>query len=73
MTSREEALKEIEKLKHGEEWTWPESDYGRADIWRLNDRYFLFEIPTFGGTQMFSGSYWPSKIEELVDEILSWT
>ena len=36
---------EILKLKHGEKFIIPESDYGKAEIWFINDIYVLFEIP----------------------------
>ena len=69
MTEKEEIL----KLKDGESWIWPESDYGAAEIWYKNDFYFLFEIPTFGGEPRFSKAYHPFDIDKLIKEVQSWT
>ena len=44
---------EIIKLKDGQCWTWPESDYGLAEIWLKNSTYFLFDIPLYGGEPIF--------------------
>ncbi len=64
---------EIEKLHHGEHWTWPESDYGKAEIWLLNDTLVLFEIPQFGGTPMFIETFSPSQIDKLIATVEKWT
>ncbi len=34
-----ETRKEILKLKDGESWIWPESDYGKAEIWIIKLNY----------------------------------
>ena len=64
---------EILKLKDGESWTWPESDYGKAEIWYKNKTYFLFEIPQYGGQPMYSRSFCESNIDGLTLEVESWT
>ncbi len=67
------AKEEILKLKDNECWIWPESDYGKAEIWYKNKTYFLFEIPTFGGQPSFSNSFNKYDIDMLIDEVSSWT
>jgi hypothetical protein len=61
----------ITKLKNGESWIWPESDYGKAEIFRIHDCFLLFEIPTYGGKPMFEGGYY--RINQLIDKVNSWT
>lgn len=70
-----DAIAAITNLKDGESWTWPESDYGRAEIWLKNGTYFLFEIPMYGGEPRFCESYdrHQVKINELVERVLAWT
>lgn len=68
-----EDKEKILKLQHGEMYTVPESDYGKAEIYRIWDFYILFQIPTFGGTPTFSNVYPIRKIDKLVAEINSWT
>jgi len=68
-----DAKQEILKLKDGESWTWPESDYGRAEIWYKYGTYFLFEIPQFGGQSMYSCSFCESNIDGLILKVNSWT
>lgn len=69
LTDKEKIL----ELNHKECYIIPESDYGKAEIWRIWDDYLLFEIPTFGGTPMFVESYKIRKIDELIKRVESWT
>ena len=64
---------EIRKLKDGEVWEWPESDYGKAEIWLKNETYFLFAIPMYGGQPCFEQSYNKGRIGEMVATVESWT
>lgn len=66
-------LEEILKLKSGDWYIVPESDYGKAEIWRLNDVYCLFEIPMYGGNPRFFKVYSKHRIDEMIKEINSWT
>ena len=67
------AKQEILKLKDGEVWVWPESDYGKAEIWFKNDIYFLFEIPTFGGKPIWIGAYLREKLPFLLATVERWS
>ncbi|MEK9207489.1 MAG: hypothetical protein AAB922_03340 [Patescibacteria group bacterium] len=64
---------EIEKLKDGECYIVPESDYGKAEIWLKNEMYFLFEIPTFGGQPRYVDNYIRRHIDIMIKKIESWT
>jgi hypothetical protein len=64
---------EIIKLKQGECYIWPKSDYGLAEIWKINDYYFVFEIPEFGGNPYYSSMFIKDDVEYLIKHILSWT
>lgn len=69
-----DAEKEIFKLKDGQSWTWPESDYGKAEIWLKNGTYFLFEIPQFGGEPFYVAAFvGKGRIGELVGTVNLWT
>lgn len=63
----------ILNLKHGEHYIVPESDYGKAEIWRIHDNYLLFEIPTYGGTPIFFCSYSPWSINGMIKRYEGWT
>lgn len=63
---------EIIKLKHGEKFIIPESDYGKAEVWFINDIYVLFEIPYMGGDPIFNDTYTKGQIGMLIDNVLSW-
>lgn len=68
------ALKlEIEKLKDGERYFVPESDYGKAEICRVNDIYVLFEIPLYGGEPRYSSVFPLWRIDEMIKKIDSWS
>lgn len=65
----------ILKLKDGESYVVPESDYGRAEIWPKNERYFLFSIPSFGGTPQFEEHFraTSSGVNQMINLYESWT
>ena len=69
MTPKQEIL----KLKDGESWIWPESDYGKAEIWYKYGTYFLFEIPLYGGQPMYSCLFPENNIDGLILKVNSWT
>jgi len=60
-------------LKDGERYFWPESDYGKAEIWLKNSVYFLFEIPIFGGEPMYSRTFRIDELDRLIKTVESWT
>ena len=63
---------EILKLKHGEKFIIPESDYGKAEIWFINDIYVLFAIPYLGGEPYFQDTYYKTQIDALIDNVSTW-
>ena len=63
---------EILKLKHGEKFIIPESDYGKAEIWFINDIYVLFEIPYLDGEPYFQDTYYKTQIDALIDNVSTW-
>ncbi len=73
MTHIENYKKETLRLKHGEHYVVPESDYGKAEIWLINETYLLFRIPMFGGVPAFWSAYPIHRIDDMINEILSWT
>lgn len=64
---------EITMLKDGEHWTYPESDYGKAEVWYKHEVYFLFEIPQYGGVPKFVRAFHKKAVTEILDTIESWT
>jgi len=64
---------EILKLNNGECYTVPESDYGKAEIWKINELYFLFSIPIYGGMPQFSGKYNLIQIDDLIKTVNKWS
>ena len=69
MTDKEYIL----KLKDGESYIVPESDYGKAEIWFKHGTYFLFEIPTFGGKPAFFREFLKYEIDHMIKIYSSWT
>lgn len=64
---------QILKLKDGESYIVPESDYGKAEIWLKHGKYFLFEIPMYGGQPMFSEAFPLYRIDDRIKTYESWT
>ena len=84
MKQRELDVKALTELKNGQNYIVPESDYGKAEIWLINDAFFVFEIPTFGGQpnfeEVFPFTYkhkFPEKkqkaINDVLDMVYSWS
>lgn len=66
---------EIEKLQNGQSYIIPESDYGKAEVWMINDYWLVFSIPNYGGDPQFERAY-SSRLfsaERIVQDIYSWT
>ena len=63
----------ILNLKEGESYIVPESDYGRAEIWFKDNKYYLFEIPMYGGEPKFVESFPIDKIDLMINIYESWT
>lgn len=64
---------EILKLRTGQVYVVPESDYGKAEVWRINSTYFIFSIPMFGGEPSYEDSYRVGDEDKVVATINSWT
>ncbi|MCG7852954.1 MAG: hypothetical protein MIO92_10575 [Methanosarcinaceae archaeon] len=58
MEKQDEDVKALMELRHGQHYIVPQSDYGRAEIWLINNAFFVFEIPLFGGEPQFSNHFW---------------
>ena len=69
MTDKEYIL----NLKHGENYTVPESDYGKAEIWLIHETYLLFSIPMYGGIPQFEKSYSKNRIDDMIANYNNWT
>lgn len=70
--NREELIQKISILKTGECFLVPEGDYGKAEIWRIHKKLFVFEIPQYGGEPKFYDSYPVSLAAAVADVVLSW-
>ena len=64
-------LHEISGLKEEEEWLWPESDYGRAYIKKVDGKYEILEIPMYGGVPRYSETV--CTPEEVIEIVSKWT
>jgi len=64
---------EILALKHKECVIVPESDYGKVEIWRINDMFILFDIPMYGSKPMYYQSFRLDQIDYMINVINGWT
>ena len=60
-------------LKHGESYTVPESDYGKAEIYRINNVFILFSIPLYGGEPVYENVFGTHRVEDLIERVNSWS
>ena len=73
-----EIKEKIMALKHGEYYIIPESDYGKAEIWYINNYYIVFSIPMYGGIPAFEEIFqgYTNKeilVNKILDKIEKWT
>lgn len=62
---------EMLALPVGQSWTWPESDYGKAEVRRTEDgSWALYEIPEYGGEPMYHSTY--SDVDDLIKVVDAW-
>lgn len=68
-----EILNEIRNLKDGQCFIVSESDYGKAEIWKINDVYIVFSIPYMGGEPTYHDTYKRHDINVMIEEINNWS
>jgi hypothetical protein len=60
-------------IKDGESLYLNLGEESGAEIWLKNDRYFLFEIPLYGGMPRFYNCYTLRDVDSIINAIQSWT
>jgi hypothetical protein len=65
--------KEIEQLEDGKYFYWPLLEEAGAEIWKINNRYFVFEIPQYGGEPRYSFNVGSNNIKEIIEKVEKWT
>lgn len=64
---------EMLKLNNGESWSWDQGDCNLAEIWRINNYYFLFEGKLLSEYPCFVNAYLLNEIHFLIKKVKSWT
>ena len=59
----------VVNLQDGEQCIIGHSDCGTAEIWKKNNRLFLFLISNFGGAPVFDSDFSPTNIGDLFKRI----
>lgn len=62
---------QILKIKHSECYVVPESDYGKAEVYRLNDVFILFSIPWLGGPARMEQHFSIGEVDKMIKQIES--
>lgn len=73
MQNRETDLKELKLMHHGDSANLNWFSDGGAEVFKINNVYILFEIPQFGGSGHYAGTFAEGKESEILDLIYSWT
>lgn len=72
METQEEAAAKIEALKDGDHCYFNMFQEGGALCHRCNGMYLLFEIPLYGGAEVYEGTFYENQINDLVNTAFSW-
>lgn len=67
------AAEKIENLKNGERCYFNMFQDGGAVCYMCNGMYLLFEVPLYGGEEVYIGTYFENQINDLINEAFSWT
>ena len=59
----------LKSIASGDLFIVPESDYGKAEIWRMHDVYVVFEIPMYGGEPTYLRTYHHMDLDEMIEAI----
>lgn len=63
----------IKKVTDGNEYYWSLGEEAAAVVWRKYDRFFLFEVPQYGGSYRYVRDFREDNLQELVDLVRMWT
>lgn len=63
----------IENLRHGELIKVNEIGEGYVEIFRLHNDYIVFEVHPHGGDDVLQGTWFYTRINEMIETIDSWT
>ena len=66
-------IQELTSIKDGESWVWPESDYGRAEIFKVLDMFIVFSIPMYGGEPIYEKTCRKEDINEMMEMVARWS
>jgi hypothetical protein len=73
MSSHETDFKKLSSLKNNEHCYFNMFQDGGAVCYKCNNMYLLFEIPLYGGKEMYFKTYFENQINDLILEAYSWT
>jgi hypothetical protein len=69
---KDSAYNALQAMNHGEKIYLNWHEEGGAEVHRIWDMYFLFEIPQYGGDGRYHDSYYPRHLSLLIEQVFSW-
>lgn len=66
-------MKSISSLKNGDHCCLDTFEESGAVVYRCNDMYLLFEVPRYGGPEVYEGTYFENQKSDIISKILNWT
>jgi len=73
METQKQARDKIEKLKDGEHCYFNIFQSGGAVCYKCNGMYLLFEVPLYGGEEIYENTYFENELNDLINTAYSWT
>jgi len=62
----------ILNMLEGKSYYFNFSEGGGAEIYKINNLYFLFEVPIYGGLPQYNGKYNITEIDKMIEAYKSW-
>lgn len=72
METKKEIIEKLKALENGEHLFFDMCNDGGAVAYKFKDVYLLFEIPLFGGNEVYHDTYRRSELGGMVDVALGW-
>ena len=71
--NKKEDYEKIKNIKDGEHHYFNMFQDGGAVCYKCHGMYLLFEIPLYGGFEIYKGTYFEDQLKDLINVAYSWT
>ena len=71
--NRDSDLVKLQELQHGKSCTVNWYGGGGGLVYKIENFYFLFEVPRYGGSNEYYAAFYKDELSELLDVAYHWS